>query len=218
VLIDVRFGSSTASRFGLWRGSYAPTPDTKADGRRGDPEPKTDTPIDFWRDIVRPIAASQSEGAMSKSKLATALAALALLCSVTLAEAQQSGTAAEAKAMLDRAVIALKTNETTAISEFSDKNNKQFHDRDLYVFCYDVSDGKITAHPNPALMGRDVRNLKLKDDPFGQKLLDAAQRVPEGGVATVEYEFPKPGTTEPVPKESFVVRVGDQGCGVGYYK
>jgi hypothetical protein len=30
--------------------------------------------------------------------------------------------------------------------------------------------------------------------------------------------FPKPGTTEPVPKESYMTRVGDQGCGVGYYK
>jgi hypothetical protein len=34
----------------------------------------------------------------------------------------------------------------------------------------------------------------------------------------VDYNFPKPGTTESVPKESFVTRVGDQGCGVGYYK
>ena len=41
---------------------------------------------------------------------------------------------------------------------------------------------------------------------------------PEGSVATVDYSFPKPGTTEYVPKQSFVTRVGDQGCGVGYYK
>jgi hypothetical protein len=31
--------------------------------------------------------------------------------------------------------------------------------------------------------------------------------------------FPKPGTTAPpVSKVSFVTRVGDLGCGVGYYK
>ncbi len=40
----------------------------------------------------------------------------------------------------------------------------------------------------------------------------------EGTVVTVAYNFPKPGTTDPVPKESFVTRVGNQGCGVGYYK
>ena len=40
------------------------------------------------------------------------------------------------RAMLDRAVAALKTEfKATALSEFNDKNNKQFHDRDLYVFC-----------------------------------------------------------------------------------
>jgi hypothetical protein len=28
----------------------------------------------------------------------------------------------------------------------------------------------------------------------------------------------KPGTNEPVPKQSYMTRIGDQGCGVGYYK
>jgi hypothetical protein len=57
--------------------------------------------------------------------------------------------------------------------------------------------------------------LKFKGDPFGQRVFDAAK---DANVATVDYDFPKPGTTEPVPKESFVTRVGDLGCGVGYYK
>lgn len=56
------------------------------------------------------------------------------VCNAELAMAQQSGTAAEAKAMFERALVALRANEVTAISEFNDKNNKQFHDRDLYVF------------------------------------------------------------------------------------
>jgi hypothetical protein len=152
------------------------------------------------------------------SMLASAIALLALLWSAALADAQQSGTAAEAKAMLDRAAIALKTNKATALSEFNDKSNKQFHDRDLYVFCYNMSDGKITAHSNRALMGRDVRTLKLKGDTFGQRLFDATQRLTGEGVARIAYEFPKPGTTEPASKESFLTRIGNQGCGVGYYK
>jgi hypothetical protein len=36
--------------------------------------------------------------------------------------------------------------------------------------------------------------------------------------STASYNFPKPGSNDPVPKESFVTQVGDQGCGVGYYK
>jgi cytochrome c len=155
---------------------------------------------------------------MSRSLFGSALAALMLLWCSGLGIAQQSGTPVEAKAMFDRAVSALKTDKAKALSEFNDKNNKQFHDRDLYVFCYNMSDGKFTAHPNPALMGTDTRTLKFKDDPFGQRGYDALTGSPEGSVTTLDYDFPKPGTSEPVPKQSFIVRVGDQGCGVGYYK
>ena len=72
---------------------------------------------------------------MSRNLFASALAALVLFCCPGLAAAQQSGTAAEAKAMFDRVVAALKADKATALSEFNDKNNKQFHDGDLYVFC-----------------------------------------------------------------------------------
>jgi hypothetical protein len=156
---------------------------------------------------------------MSRNLFASALAALVLLWNAGLANAQQSGAAAEARAMLDRAIAALKTEfMSTALSEFNDKNNKQYHDRDLYVFCNNMSDGKTTAHVNAALIGTDIRTIKVKDDPLGQRIYDAMKGSPEGSVATVDYSFPKPGTTEPVPKQSFVTRVGDQGCGVGYYK
>lgn len=155
---------------------------------------------------------------MNRNLFVSALAALALLCSAGLVGAQQSGTAAEAKAMLDRAVAALKANEATALSQFNDKSNKEFHDRDLYVFCYTMSDGKFTAHPNPAMMGTDARTIKVKDDPLGQRIFDTIQGLQPGSVATVDYQFPKPGTTDPVPKQSFVMKVGGQGCGVGYYK
>ena len=152
---------------------------------------------------------------MRKTVLALAMAAAALLWGAAFAEAQQFGTAAEAKAMLDRAIAELKANEAAALAKFNDKDNKQFRDRDLYVFCFNTSDGKFMAHPNPALMGTDIRALKVKDDPLGQRIFD---QVKEGTVSTVSYSFPKPGTTDPVPKESYVTRLGSQGCGVGYYK
>jgi len=155
---------------------------------------------------------------MTSHRFASTLAALALLWSTGLASAQQSGTAVEAKAMFDRAIVALKANEGTALSEFNDKNNKQFHDRDLYVFCYNMSDGKFTAHPSPTLIGTDVRALKFKDDLFGQRAYDTVKGAPEGTISTFDYQFPRPGTTEPVPKQSFETRIGDQACGVGYYK
>jgi cytochrome c len=154
---------------------------------------------------------------MNRSLFVSAFAALVLLWGVGAASAQTSGTAGEAKAMLDNAVTALKGNEATALGEFNDKSNKTYHDRDLYVFCYDMTNGKFTAHPNPALMGTDVRALKVKDDPLGQRIFDTIKGG-GGSISTVDYNFPKPGTTDPVPKQSFVTMVGNQGCGVGYYK
>ena len=155
---------------------------------------------------------------MNRRILTVVLASFALLSGVAFAMAQQSGTPVEAKAMFDRAIAALKTNETTALAAFNDKSNKNYHDRDLYVFCYHMNDGKFVAHPNPATMGVDVRTLKFKDDPFGQRGYDAIKGSPEGNVTILDYNFPKPGTSEPVPKESYITRVGNEGCGVGYYK
>jgi hypothetical protein len=46
----------------------------------------------------------------------------------------------------------------------------------------------------------------------------AAQK-PEGEITEVSYLFPRPGAdATPVRKVSFVTKVGDLGCGVGYYK
>jgi hypothetical protein len=155
---------------------------------------------------------------MNRNAFVCAVALLTFLGNAGLARAQQSGSAAEARSMLERAVAVLKANEAKALSDFNDKANKQFHDRDLYVFCTNMEDGKFTATPNAALLGTDARSLKFKDDPFGQRVFDAIKGAAPGSIVAVQYRFPKPGTTEPVSKESFVSRVGNQGCGVGYYK
>src|SRR5436305_12065526 len=112
---------------------------------------------------------------MKRTVVVIGLTAAALAWASVFAVAQQFGTAAEARAMLDRAVAELKAGEATAIAKFNDKDNKQFRDRDLYVFCFNTSDGKFTAHPNPAIMGTDVRALKTGNDPLGQRLYDTAK-------------------------------------------
>ena len=155
---------------------------------------------------------------MSKNIVGSGLTAVVLLWNAAAVGAQQFGTADEAKAMLDRAISALKTNEASALSQFNDPSNKQFRDHDLYVFCYNMSDGKITAYESPALLNVDLRSLSLKDDPIGQRTYDAVQNVPDGSVVTVDYKLPKPGTTVPVPKQTIVARVGEQSCGVTYFK
>jgi hypothetical protein len=149
-----------------------------------------------------------------------AVSAAALLCvgSVSSTFAQQGGTAQEARAMLDKAVAAVKADRDVALGMFN-KGEGGFRDRDLYPFCFRISDGKAIATPVYVPTGTDARTLK---DPtgrvYGQDLYAAAQK-PEGQVTEVSYQAPKPGTTAPVfSKVSFVTRVGELGCGVGYYK
>jgi signal transduction histidine kinase len=152
---------------------------------------------------------------MFRTLMIGAVSAVALTLSAAAFAQGQFGTAAEAKAMLEKAVAELKTNEATALTKFN-KADGGFRDRDLYVYCFEMGTGKFTAHVNSALMGTDVRTLKEKDgSPLGQKIYDAAKA---GTITTISYNFPKPGGTDPVAKEAYITRVGNQGCGVGYYK
>jgi signal transduction histidine kinase len=134
-----------------------------------------------------------------------------MLAGAAVAQAQ-FGSAAEARAMLDKAVAAVKADKTKALSDFT-KGEGGFKDRDLYPFC-GGSDGKFTAHPT--LTGQSLRDLKDKaGKAFGEEIYKTAE---EGKVNEVAYMWPRPGATDPVQKSSYVTKVGDQVCAVGYYK
>ena len=151
-------------------------------------------------------------------KLAWGLAALSLLWGIASARAEQLGTAAQAKAMVQRAIESLRANEGDAITAFNDKDKEQFHLLDLYVFCINLDNGKFTAQLDPKLIGTDAQSLRFGQDQYGQRLLSTLREAPEGSIMSVGYNALRPGTTSgAVPKVSFVARVGKQGCGVGYY-
>jgi hypothetical protein len=152
---------------------------------------------------------------------AASAAVLALSATAFAQQPAQYGTAAEAKAMLLKAVAAVKADKTKALDMFA-KGDGGFLDRDLYPFCFNISDGKVFPFANPnakQLFGQDERTVKdANGKAFGQEFYDAVQK-PEGPITEVSYLFPKPGADKtPVPKTTFMTRVGDLGCGVGYYK
>ena len=126
----------------------------------------------------------------------------------------QFGTAAEAKAMLDKAVAAIKADKAKALDQIQ-KGEGGFKDRDLYAFCANASDGIITAHP--ALKGKNIREIKDKNGKaLGEEMMKVAA---EAKVEEVSYMWPRPGAdATPVEKVSFVTKAADQVCGVGYYK
>ena len=150
-------------------------------------------------------------------KLAVALiqAAIVLLSTATsvLAADPQFGTEAEARALLEKAVAAVKENKEKALGMFN-KGEGGFKDRDLYVWCANASDGVLTAHPY--LKGEHLQEIKGKKGfPLGQEIM---QNAAEGTIKETSYWWPRPGSDEPLEKHTFFTRVGDQDCGVGYYK
>lgn len=147
---------------------------------------------------------------MLQKSICSALSAMAL--ATTAYAAGEFGTSAEAKAMLDRAVSAVKANKADALAKFG-KGEGGFKDRDLYPFC-GGPDGNFTAHPT--LNGKSMKELKDKaGKAIGEEMYKTAS---EGKVTEVDYLWPRPGATDPVQKVSYVTKVGDQVCAVGYYK
>ena len=138
---------------------------------------------------------------------------LVISCSLFAAEQSKFGSEQEARAMLEKAVAALKADKAKALAMFN-KGEGGFKDRDLYVFCANASDGVLTAHPY--LKGELLQNIVGKKGfPLGKAIME---RAAEGKIQTVTYWWPRPGTETPLEKHTFYTKVGDQICGVGYYK
>jgi len=136
-----------------------------------------------------------------------------VLLTAPSASAAQFGTAEEAKAMLERAVAAVKEDKAKALDMFQNGEGG-FKDRDIYVWCANASDSILTAHPTNK--GKELREIEGKHGaPFGQEIM---QDAAEGTIKEVTYWWPRPSSDKPLEKTTFYTKAGDQICGVGFYK
>jgi hypothetical protein len=153
--------------------------------------------------------------------IAAATAAVLTLSPTVFGQQSDHGTAEQAKAILVKAEAAVKANKSKALEMFN-AGEGGFVDRDLYVFCANISDGKIVATGNTnakQVLGQDLRTLEDSTGKVFGSDLYAAGKKPDGQITKVSYLFVRPGPdTKPVPKVSLVTRVSDLVCGVGYYK
>ena len=125
---------------------------------------------------------------MLRTSMIAAVSAAVLMFSPTSFAQQTGGTADEAKAMLMKAVAAVKADKVKALDMFN-KGEGGFLDRDLYVFCDNVSDGKTVAIGNPnakQLLGTDGRTLKdAAGKPFGEEIYAAIEKPEEASRKSV---------------------------------
>ena len=124
------------------------------------------------------------------------------------------GTSADAKAMLEKVVAAMKADPAKTIALIN-KGEGGFKDRDIYPACAGP-DGRTVAHPDPTRIGLVQRDLKDSTGrAYGAEFADAT----EGRISEVSYMFPRPGADRtPVQKVAFVTKVDGYVCLVGYYK
>ena len=132
------------------------------------------------------------------------------------ARAADQGTAAEAEAMVKKAVAYIKANgPEKAYEEFT--NGKSFKDRDLYIIVYDLNGKNLAQGANPKLVGKDLIALKDPDGkPLIQMFVDLAKSKGKGWVEG--YKFLNPVSQKIEGKAMYLERVGDTLVGCGIYK
>jgi len=151
-------------------------------------------------------------------KLVISIVAAAVLFAMAGAgtAAGKHGTAAEAEAMVKKAIsMAKASGNEAAFAEINNPKGK-FVDRDLYVFVYDMN-GKCVAHgQNPKMIGKELIDMKDADGKaFVKERVEIAKTK---GSGWQDYKFTDPLTKQIEHKRAYVERHGDFIFGSGIYK
>jgi cytochrome c len=133
------------------------------------------------------------------------------------ASATELGSRDEAVAMVKRVeAMFAKDGADATFKAVSDQSVTAFHDRDLYPFVYDMS-GTCVAHgARPALIGKNLYDLKDQDGKYLiREIIDLANGP---GSGWVNYKWPNLVTNKIEDKTSYVEKMGSYFVGVGVYR
>ena len=151
-----------------------------------------------------------------------ALAVLGIAVSLWLAGNAFADSATKEECVSKSKEAAAMVNEKgigATIEEINRKDGK-FVWKDTYVFLMDL-DGKMLAHPmSPALIGKNVLDMKDKGTP-GKLLFKEFVEVAKGkGEGWVDYMWINPGDPAPRKKVTYIYRVPgkDLFAGAGVYE
>ena len=141
----------------------------------------------------------------------------ALIAIASPATAAEFGTKDEAVAMVKRVQAEFKkAGPDATFKAVSDKSIADFHDRDLYPFIYNM-EGICVAHgARPALIGKNLIDLKDQDGKFLIREMVTMSNGPGSG--WIDYKWPNPLTNKIEDKSSYIEKMGDYFVGVGIYK
>ncbi len=146
---------------------------------------------------------------------------LILTCLVSVSSAVAGGSAAEAEALVKKALAYVKANGVDKSVTLFNAKESEYVKGDLYVFMFRVSSKAgarvvTLAHPaNPGLVGKDLYDLK---DPDGRQFMaEMAKKAMEEKGGWVNYKWSHPQTKKIGEKSSYVLPAGPDifvGCGI----
>jgi len=150
-------------------------------------------------------------------RVLVALSIGAMLTFACSAFATEYGTRDEAVAMVKRVeTMFAKDGSEATFTAVSDKSVAEFHDRDLYPFIYDMKGNCVAHGARPALIGKNLLDLKDQD---GNYLIRQMVEIANGpGSGWVNYKWPNPLNNKIEDKASYVEKMGDYFVGVGVYR
>lgn len=147
----------------------------------------------------------------------TLLGTVALSLLAMSAFGADKGSKEEAVAMVKRAVALIKSEgKEKAFTTISDPGNTSFHDRDLYIYVYDLNGVALAHGNNPKMVGKPLIGLKDNEGkPMIKEMVDVAKTK---GSGWVDFKWPNPVTKAVESKSGYVEKVDDMFVGSGIYK
>jgi signal transduction histidine kinase len=153
----------------------------------------------------------------TKNVIRLATAAVLLAAGSTWAANDQPVTAKEAEAMVKKGVAFIKANgKEKGYAAISDRENKDFHDRDLYLAVHKL-DGTCVAHgTNEKMVGKNF--IEMKDIDGKEYIKERVQFAQSKASFYTDYKFPNPVTKKIEAKTAYCERLDDTIVCGGVYK
>ena len=142
---------------------------------------------------------------------------LSLVAASPAALAADKGSPDEAVAMVKRAVALIKSDgKEKAFAAIADPSNTSFHDRDLYIYVYDLNGVALAHGNNPKMVGKPL--IGLKDNEGKAMIKEMVDTAKTKGKGWVDFKWPNPVTKAVESKSGYVEKVDDMLVGSGIYK
>ncbi|MFZ6640503.1 cache domain-containing protein [Undibacterium sp. TC4M20W] len=144
------------------------------------------------------------------------LAVMGFFMSSSAMAREERGTTAQAQAMVKKGIAHIKKNgKEKAFADFNDASNKDFHDRDLYLFVYDMNGMSLSHGANPKMIGKNLIDLKVEGKPIIKDMITVLKTKNDGWI---DYQWPNPVTKALETKSSYFEKIDDYFVGAGAYK